>query len=173
MIGETITLSFPYIITIAITSGLFAGLISTIGNMIIAFLNNKAQAKLEKNKYLSSINDFRYKELNKNLNTLCDLPLKSYLVNTREDMEELVKASNTEYEAVMSTYKRVCPLLDEILKNQLVNSVNKIDLESEKLVVQVFTQETNDGVQGLLQLRDQLREELIAAIQKQISIIMH
>ena len=171
----TLSLSLPYIITIGISSGLFAGLISTLGNMLIAYFSQKNERKIETERYRNSINDYRYKEVHKYLKNICDIQSKAYAIQSREDMVKLIEDSNNEYEQVMSIYRMGLPLLDKELYDILSTALNEVETISNALVEQVYiNKEKKYDVGSLISARDSFKSGLIDALQKQlVALLLH
>ena len=170
---DTITLSLPYIITIGISSGLFAGLVGTIGNMLIAYFSQRTESRIETEKYHNSINDYRYKEIHKYIKNLCDIPNKIYAVQLKNDMEKLIEDSNSEDEKVMSIYRRGFPLLDKIFQEPLSTARNEVEEISNALVEQLYNnKEKKYTTIDLIRARDRFRDVLIKALQDQLVVLL-
>lgn len=166
---DTIALSLPYIITIGISSGLFAGLISTLGNILIAYFNKKTERKIEAEKYRNSINEYRYKEMHKYLKNLCDIPSKVYT----EEYKKLIEDSNKEYEQVMSIYRKVLPLLDKELKETLIAVLNEVDTISHALTEFLYTnKEVKYDTNDLIGARNSVKNKLTEILQSQLAILL-
>ena len=91
-------------LTLAISSGLVAGIIATLGNILISVFEKKSERKLEAEKYANSINDYRYKELHKFLKVVLDH-------SSDED--------DARYHGILSNYGRAKPLLSSDLTQKL------------------------------------------------------
>ena len=167
------TISFANIIILGLTSGFFAGLISSIVNLITSYLNRKHERMVEAEKYQHSINDYRYKEIHKYLKDVCEIPNKDYAVQSKDKMMKLVEASNDEEERIVSIYRMSLPLLDKSLQEPLETVRNDIDAISKALVVYAYEDKESDyGVDDLILKRDEFRIKLIEALQKQLVVLL-
>lgn len=169
MSTENFTLSLGYIITIGISSGLFAGLVSTIGNIFIAYYNKKSEKNVENMKHQNSINDYRYKELHEYLKNVCDIQNKEYLINSKEGMLALIENSNNEDEKVMSIYRKAFPLLNKALQEELITARKEVDTISRNLVEKIYAEKDSEyGIKDLIKSRDDFKNKLIDVLQKQL-----
>lgn len=105
-------LSVSNIIVVGITSGLFAGLAGSLTNILITYIQRKSETKMEVDRYLNSINDYRYKELHKYLKVISDEICRN-LADNRFDNTLSGKTPYSEYEVVLRNYFRAYPLLDD------------------------------------------------------------
>lgn len=172
-------ISLSNILTVAITSGLVAGVITTIGNIIIAILGKNSNAKLEKEKYKNSINDYQYKELHGYLRSIVNLPVKTYYVDSKEKVLTLVQQSNEEYQIVYSYYLRAIPLIDKDLIVPLESMIEKIDSTARQLSTRAFDKKQKEcylvedeqsqvSWDEIVTERDKFTNELVKAIQTQL-----
>ena len=117
----------PNYFMLAISSGLVAGIITTLGNIIIAIFEKKSEQKLEAAKYANSINDYRYKELHKFLKVVLD--------HYQDEPDTL-------YKVICSNYERAKPLLSPDLAQNLDTKIShkNIRLAERSFIDTVQTQ---------------------------------
>lgn len=116
--NSNVALSVSNIIAVGVTSGLFAGLASSLTNVIITFIQRKSEKKIEVDRYLNSINDYRYKELHKFLKVISDEICRN-LANNSFDNASSDNIPYSEYEVVLRNYFRAYPLLDSKYQEEL------------------------------------------------------
>lgn len=103
-------------LVLVISSGLIAGLVSTIGNVFIAIWNKRSDSKIEKLKHDNSLKDIRRNELIQLLDEALAIKdnfgKESKYLSQKEDQEYEINAYETYYFALDRISIKVCSLLD-------------------------------------------------------------
>ena len=129
--NSNVAWSISNIVTLGVTSGLFAGVAGSLTNIFISYFQRKSEKKIEADRYLNSINDYRYKELHKFLKVISDEICRN-LANNRFDSTTSENIPYSEYEVVLRNYFRAYPLLDGKHQEELSvyqKSINKGEIK--------------------------------------------
>lgn len=123
-------ISLANFLTLAITSGLVSGIIATIGNVLISILGKRSDEKLERMKYLNSINDYRYKELAKLLDEMITVEAKFDTNKEEWALEHGGKLSfdlyDEQFKIAGQYFKKIFYLLDSVYQQKLKTERQKM-----------------------------------------------
>lgn len=162
------------ILILAVSSGLVAGVISSVTSAIIAFFERKSEKKLEEQKYIYSLNDFRYKQLHEYLQILVDFP--SFQVGDDPDFAKIwVQQSHELQPKIRKYYCLIKPLLDKEVNSELEKSFEELR-KMNSYYSSIYHQETGTAaldISSLVCAREQFKVQLIDAVQIQLIKLLH
>jgi len=162
------------ILILAVSSGLIAGVISSLTSAIIAFFERKSEKKLEHQKYLNSLNDFRYKHLHEYLQILVDFP--SFQVGDDPDYAKTwIQQSHELQPRIRKYYILVKPLLDKSISTELEKSYEELRVLNSHYS-SIYHQETGTielDITPLVRAREHFKLQLIDTVQIQLIKLLH
>lgn len=160
-------------IYVLITSGLVASVLANVCSIIVTIYSKRQDRKTESYKNKNVLSEYRYKNLHKYLEMVCELPYVLYGIKEESEILRTIEQSNEKFENVEKIYKMSKPLIDDEVLEKIVDSFKEVEEISNSLVESVYGDlETNKSVQDLLMARNKAEEYLINGIQEQMRYLI-
>jgi len=168
------------LLTILLSSGVIASVVTSIINLISIKTTNKRLLQIEKFKSDNSINTFRYTklfELNAELNSLPDIDYtflenkNGKLVQNQNKMAKVVGKSTDRFSEFVKIYNKAKPLFDENNISGLQNLIDSEKNESNTIVEALHTGKNSD-ISALMKIRAELEEKLQESIVVQLRTLI-
>lgn len=164
-------------LTIILTSGVVASLVTSI----IAFINtnntNKRLIQIEKIKKDNSIQTFRYTklfEINEELNNLPDIDYtflsnkNGKLIQDKNKLAKVIGQSTERFSKFEKIYYKSKPLIDEEFIIEPSKLIELEKTESNNIVESLYTGKSDNDISELMNIRNKLEEKLKNSISHQL-----
>lgn len=134
------------IIKLALSTGLFTGIITTIGSILLSIISNRNTIKLEEKKNLLAKQNERIKLLSQSLDKLVSIQKVEVNIKTEKEQIETVKAITSQYDNVRGIATAALPFMDSDLAIEVEQYYGECDKLRGKLALQLYGQtHENDG----------------------------
>jgi len=170
------------LLTILLSSGVLAAIITSIINLISIRTTNKRLLLIEELKNDNAINTFRYTklfDLNAELNNLPDVDYtmldnhEGKLVWSKDKVIKVVGESTNRFSMFIKIYNKSKPLFDENIISELQNLINSERAISNELVEILYAgREGNSDISNLMAIRVELEKKLQESIVIQLKALI-
>ena len=160
------------LLTILLSSGVLASVVTSIINLVSIRATNKRLFQIEKFKSNNSITTFRYTklfELNVELNNLPNIDYtmlekkNGKLVQNKEKVAKVVGESTNRFSTFVKIFNKARSLFDESVISEVQKLIDKEKTESNAIVKALYTGEHSD-ISNLMNIRNKLEEKLHKSI---------